>query len=362
MESARCSLQMRRHAAAIARAEPERIPLEVVAVEDRPRPADDRVGVDVRRVVEAVLAHQPVPQLDDRVEVVDAEGVGRPHRRHQRHDAAALLDHVAGGGLQPVDADVVGQVRRRLDDVLLAEPQPARDVQAAVVALRRRQDRAVGADAVVHRVGERLLDPEPGAVERRAGPAEGEDAGRPVRVVADEPGGHRGDLRLGHRHAERRLVRDEVRVVDGGQQRPDDARDRRRRDDVDLRPRVPPDRQSLQPVHQHLRHRFHAAPLLGERRLPGRVVVERARPAEQRHLRLHRVDPVERPHDREDEVRVVLPVGDRRGKRVAHAGQAFVIERFSHGAILPARAGSRRRGVRRTVLRSAAAWRSAVAT
>ena len=60
---------------------PERIPFEVIVVKDRPRPSDDGVGVDVRCVVEVVVIDQPVTQIDDRVEVVDAERVGRPHRR-----------------------------------------------------------------------------------------------------------------------------------------------------------------------------------------------------------------------------------------------------------------------------------------
>ena len=79
-----------------ARAEAERVLLEVVVVEHRPGPADDRVGVDVRPVVEAVLLDQPVAQVGDGPQVVDPERVGRAHRRHQRHDAPPAVERLAG--------------------------------------------------------------------------------------------------------------------------------------------------------------------------------------------------------------------------------------------------------------------------
>ena len=153
--------------------------------------------MDVRRVVEVVLLHQPVAQVGDGVQVVDAERVGRAHRRHQRHDAPPLVERLAGGRLQPVEADVVLQVGRHRHNALLAEAEPARDVQAAVVALRGRQDHAAARHAVVHRVRERLFNAELRAVEHRPRPAEREHAGRPRRVVPHEPRHHRHDRRLG---------------------------------------------------------------------------------------------------------------------------------------------------------------------
>ncbi len=59
----------------------------------------------------------------------DAERVGRAHRRHQRHDAPPLVERLSGDRLQPVDADVVLQVGRYRNDALLAETEPAGDVQ-----------------------------------------------------------------------------------------------------------------------------------------------------------------------------------------------------------------------------------------
>ena len=237
-------------------------------------------------------------------------------------------------------------MRGHLDDLLLAEAEPAGDVQAAVVALLRRQDDAVAADAVVHRVGKRLLDAQAGAVERGARAAEGEDAGGAGRVVADEAGGHGGDGRLGHGEAVGRVVRHEVRVVDGGQQRPDHARDGRRRHDVDLRPRMAPDRHALEPADELARHVLHAAPLLGQRRLLRRGIVELLRPAEQRQLGLHVVDPVEGLHDREDEVGVAHAVRDRRREGVPQVGQPFVVAGLAHSyrtlSIRAVKAGSQR--------------------
>ena len=268
------------------------------------------------------------------VQVVDAKRVGRAHRRHQRHDAPPLVERLAGGRLQPVEADVVLQVGRHRDDALLAEAEPARDVQAAVVALRGRQDHAAVRHAVVHRVRERLFDAELRAVEHRPRPAEREYAGRPRRVVPDEPRHHRHDRRLGFHEAVRRVVGDQVRVVDGRQQRPDDAGDRRRRDDVDLRPRMPPYRHALEPADQLARHLLDAAPFLGQLRPLRRRVVERPRPAEQRHLGFQVVDPIERAEDRKDEVGVVLPVGYRRGEGVPQMGEEFLVGSLRHAVRL----------------------------
>ena len=57
----------RRQRAHGAQPEAERVRFEVVVIEHRPGPANDGVGVDVRPVVEVVLLHQPVAQVDDGV-------------------------------------------------------------------------------------------------------------------------------------------------------------------------------------------------------------------------------------------------------------------------------------------------------
>ena len=44
-----------------ARPEAQGVAFEIVVVEDRPSPADDRVGVDVRAVGEPELVRQRVP-------------------------------------------------------------------------------------------------------------------------------------------------------------------------------------------------------------------------------------------------------------------------------------------------------------
>ena len=198
------------------------------------------------------------------------------------------------------------------------------------MALRRRQDHAAGRDAVVHRVRERLLDTQLGAVEDGSGAAEREDAGRLRRVVANEPGHHGGGRRLGQHEPVRRVVRNQVRVVDGGQQRADDARDGRRRDDVDLRAGMSPDRHALELTHQQFRHFLDAAAFLGQLRLLRGRVVERLWPAEERHLGLQVVDPIQGLEDREDEVGVVLAVRNGCGKVVPHPMQQCAVGSFCH--------------------------------
>ena len=88
---------------------------------------------------------------------------------------------------------------------------------------------------------------------------------------------------------------------------------------------MPPYRHPLEPADQLPRHLLDAAPFLGQLRPLRRRVVQRPRPAEQRHLGLQVVDLIERAEDREDEVGVVLPVRDRRGEGVSQAGEEFLV-------------------------------------
>ena len=103
-----------------------------------------------------------------------------------------------------------------------------------------------------------------------------------------------------------------------------------------LRPRMPPDRQPLELADQQVRHLLDAAPLLGQLRLLGGYVVERPRPAEQRHRGLHGVDLIECPQNREDEVRVVQPVGDRRREDLPYVRQQLVVGGIGHASTGPA--------------------------
>ena len=186
--------------------------------------------------------------------------------------------------------------------------------------------------------GNRLFDAELRAVEHRPGPAEREHAGRPRRVVPDEPRHHGHDRRLGQHEAIRRIVGDQIRIVDGRQERPDDAGNRRRRNDVDLRPRMSPNRHAFELADQLARHLLDAAPFLGQLGpLRGRVV-ERPRPAEQRHLGFQVVDLIERAEDREDEIGVVFSVRNRRGEGVPQSGEECLVGSLCH--ICPAEAAS----------------------
>ena len=106
------------------------------------------------------------------------------------------------------------------------------------------------------------------------------------------------------------------------------------RNDVDLRPRMPPYRHALEPADQLARHLLDAAPFLGQLRPLRRRVVERPRPAEQRHLGLQSVDLIKRAEDREDEVGVVLPVRNRRGEGVPQSGEEFLVGSVCHAVRL----------------------------
>ena len=98
----------------------------------------------------------------------------------------------------------------------------------------------------------------------------------------------------------------------------------------DLRPRMPPNRHAFELADQLARHLLDAVPFLGQLGpLRGRVV-ERPRPAEQRHLGFQVVDLIERAEDREDEIGVVLSVRNRRGKGVPQSGEEFLVGSLCH--------------------------------
>ena len=59
-------------------------------------------------------------------------------------------------------------------------------------------------------------------------------------------------------------------------------------------------------------------------------VVERPRPAEQRHLGFQVVDLIERAEDREDEIGVVFSVRNRRGEGVPQSGEEFLVGSLCH--------------------------------
>ena len=181
-----------------AAAEAERVGLDVVVVEHRPGPADHRVGVDVRPVRQLELRHQRVAHGDDAFEVVQAEGVGRPHRGDDGGDLLALpqAPRVPGVSSWSQVHLVVGQARHG-DELIGAQAEPAGEVVAAIVGRVGREDHGRLADAAAHGVGAGLLQADLGAVEVRAGAAEGEDAAGSFGIVADQAGGQGGDLDLG---------------------------------------------------------------------------------------------------------------------------------------------------------------------
>ena len=107
-----------------ARPKLHRVGLEVVPPKDRPRPTDDGVRVDVGAIVEIVVVDQPVPQPDDRIEVVDPERIGRSHRRDEAREPPPLFDGPAARRFVRRDVDLAIEVRRHGDYVLLPDAEP----------------------------------------------------------------------------------------------------------------------------------------------------------------------------------------------------------------------------------------------
>ena len=65
--------------------------LKIVVVEYRPRPANDRVGVDVRAVGELEFIDERVAQSHNRLQVVQAERIRSPHSRNNGGDLFAAV-------------------------------------------------------------------------------------------------------------------------------------------------------------------------------------------------------------------------------------------------------------------------------
>src|SRR5581483_1602592 len=70
----------------------QRISGKIIIVENRPRPADHRIGVNVWQVGKAIFVGQLVSQADNGGYVVQTEGVGRAHRGNDTGNLLAALD------------------------------------------------------------------------------------------------------------------------------------------------------------------------------------------------------------------------------------------------------------------------------
>ena len=291
--------------------EPERVLLEAVAGEHRPRPADDRIRMHVWAVVELEPRDQPVAHRHDRLQIVHPERVRRAHHRDEGRDPPAVPQRALRRLGEQVQVDVVGGLARHLDHVPFAQTKPAGHVQPRVVALRGRQHHGVAAHPRLHRARQRFFEPDLDAVEVGAGPAEREQPAGHLRVVPDEIRRHRRhpDLRL-HDPAGR-VVGDEIGVVNRRQQHPDDAGDRGATDHVRLRPRMSPDREPAELVDQLRGDLLDRGRVAGHPRLPRRGVIQGPGAAKHRDLRFQGVDLVDRAHQGKHEVGIVNPVGHR---------------------------------------------------
>jgi hypothetical protein len=87
--------------------EAELVLLEVVVVEDAPRPANHSVGMNVRDVVETVLADRLVADAHEFLQIVQSECIRCPHGCDDAGDTPPSRDHVANRRLECVDAHLI---------------------------------------------------------------------------------------------------------------------------------------------------------------------------------------------------------------------------------------------------------------
>ena len=93
---------------------------------------------------------------------------------------------------------------------------------------------------------------------------------------------------------------------------------------------MPPDEHALQVADQLGDDRFERAAALVDACPRGRLVVGLGGRAQDRRLRLQRVDLVERPQDRKHDVAVVDRIGDRLRKRLAKRFEQLLIVHESY--------------------------------
>ena len=210
-------------------AKAERVVGEVVVVEHRPGPADDRVGVQVRPIGQLELGDQAL-----------AHGVrGRPGRRCRRRRSCPSWRRWRRSRCRRRAArgPPLRRPRRRsrcraceATRITFSCPMPSQPatLRAGVVALLRAEnDGLAGQCRCRERARQGLFQADLHAVQQRAGAAEGEHAAGRGRIVADEPAGDRGDADLGLGEAAAAFVAAQVRVVHARQDDADDAGDRR---------------------------------------------------------------------------------------------------------------------------------------
>ena len=107
------------------------------------------------------------------------------------------------------------------------------------------------------------------------------------------------------------VIGDQVGIVDGGQEHPDDARNRRAADHIHLGTWVSPDREPSKFGDELVSHLLDRCRVVTYPRLPRSGIVEGSASTEQWQIRLEIVDPVKCSHYRENKLGVVYSVRDR---------------------------------------------------
>ena len=180
-----------------ARSKALRVFNKVVAVKDAPRPADNRVGVNVRHIVKGEFVDQPVSDAVNLGEVVQAERVGRSHRRDDHRDLLSRVQSVPAHAFEQAGADFVFVGAGNFDNAVFAQPYPAGNRSAGVMSTFGSNDDGGFSNAGLHRSGAGFFKTDSSRVKQGARPTESKDALSAGRIVANKIGSHGGDFDLG---------------------------------------------------------------------------------------------------------------------------------------------------------------------
>src|SRR5438552_2166898 len=113
----------------------KRILRKRVIIKDRPSPADDCVGVQMRTIGQLEFIHKSLSQRMNCRQVIDAKGVRRAHRGDYGGDRTAGRQLLAGRDFQSGEINGVVALRGNTDHILLADAEPTGDRGAGIVSL-----------------------------------------------------------------------------------------------------------------------------------------------------------------------------------------------------------------------------------
>lgn len=306
-------------------AEFEFVLLEVVVIENGPGPADNGIGMDVRNILEGEFIDESIADFDHRLQIIESEGVRRPEGGDDGGDLLPFFEEVATAGLEEAGPDFVVVGGGDEEDLVLADAEPTGDAQGGVMCPFGTDDPGAFAKSGFQCTGRTFLESELHAVESRPGPTEGEDASRPVWIVADEGSGHGSDFDFGESDLPRGLVADEIRIVDGREESADDAGDGGRGNNIDLGPGVSPDEEAGEMADEIAGDFFECAGFVGEAAFFGGLIIQFHLTSQQGSNGLQGIDLIQSTEKGENEVGIMHPIGDRLGEGLTQTLQDLVV-------------------------------------